>query len=279
MTAPEVRRVRLDRLNLQYRELGDGPPVLLVHGWPTSSFLWRNVMPAIARHRRVIAVDLPGFGGSDKPLDASYGFEFFTGVLDAFLAAIGVDGKLAIVVHDLGGPVGLYWAAQNAERIERVAILNTVVYPEVSLAATAFFAACRTPGIRWAMTSQLGLAANLRLGVGDARRLPPDATEGVCAPFRDPDARRALALAGQGLSPPQLAAGAEWLQRTKIPVRVIVGAKDWLLPDIATTVARLRRDVPHAEVTVLDDCGHFLQEERPEEIGELLATFLGPNVS
>lgn len=62
-----LNEVQVGDLTLAYRELGSGPPVLLLHGWPTSSFLWRNVMPPIARANRVIALDLPGFGGSSKP--------------------------------------------------------------------------------------------------------------------------------------------------------------------------------------------------------------------
>jgi haloalkane dehalogenase len=129
MSKIERASVEVDGMTLAYLsaggDIGAGAPVLLLHGWPTSSFLWRNVMPAIAAHRRVIALDLPGFGGSSKPLGASYSFRFFQRALDGFLAALKID-KIALVVHDLGGPVGLYWASQNPERLERLAILNTI---------------------------------------------------------------------------------------------------------------------------------------------------------
>jgi haloalkane dehalogenase len=266
--------VQAGGLKLHYRAAGAGLPVLLVHGWPTSSFLWRNVMPAIAQHRRVIAVDLPGFGGSDKPVDADYGFGFFTRALDGFVDALGLGERLGLVVHDLGGPVGLYWASQRPERIERLALLNTLAYPELSLAVRAFILACRTPGVRWALTSQPMLVRALRYGVTSSRRLREDAMEGFCAPFRDRAARVALARAGCGLEPHGFDTIAGWLPTVKVPVRIIIGARDRILPDIATTVRRLQRDMPHAEPTVLDDCGHFLQEERPEEIGEMLAAFL-----
>ena len=70
MTATTLDKVQVDGLTIAYRELGSGPPVLLLHGWPTSSFLWRDVMVPVAEHNRVVAVDLPGFGASDKPLGA-----------------------------------------------------------------------------------------------------------------------------------------------------------------------------------------------------------------
>src|SRR5690606_21031167 len=122
---------------LAYRESGEGPPVLLLHGWPTSSFLWRNIMPRISVNNRVIALDLPGFGASDKPTNVSYSFRYQERALEAFLDAMGIE-KVTLVGHDLGGPVGLYWASQHPERLARMAMLNTLIYPELSWAVIAF---------------------------------------------------------------------------------------------------------------------------------------------
>src|SRR3954470_17842916 len=116
--------VEVDGLALAYREQGAGPAVLLLHGWPTSSFLWRDVMPPIAERNRVIALDLPGFGASDKPGDVRYGFELFGKALDGFLAALDID-RTAIGVHDLGGPIGIHWAVHHPERVTKLALLNT----------------------------------------------------------------------------------------------------------------------------------------------------------
>ena len=95
--------VEVDGLELAYRDQGSGPPVLLLHGWPTSSFLWRNVIPPIAGANRVIAPDLPGFGASAKPLDASYSFHFFDRTLDGFLEALGID-ELGLPFTTSAGP-------------------------------------------------------------------------------------------------------------------------------------------------------------------------------
>ena len=111
-----LKTTEVGDLTLAYRELGSGPPVLLLHGWPTSSFLWRDVMPAIARANRVLALDLPGFGGSDKPAAASYDFAFFEDAIDGFLDSLGI-GEVAIAGHDLGGPVTAHWALGRAERV------------------------------------------------------------------------------------------------------------------------------------------------------------------
>ena len=260
-------------VRITHTELGDGPAVLLVHGWPTSSFLWREVMKPIARTHRAIAIDLPGFGGSDKPPDATYDFAFFEAAIDAKLAELGVE-ETAVAGHDIGGPIALHWALGNQERVTKLALLNTLVYPELSEAARQFVHACSTPGLREKITSDDVLAAGMKLGVADGDALGDDVIAGVTAPFQSDDDRLALANAGIGLDLDEVARMAQRLGELRVPLRVIYGEQDRILPDIAETVARLQRDVPHAEVTALPHCGHFLQEEDPEQVGELLAAFL-----
>jgi haloalkane dehalogenase len=268
----QVEKVDAAGLQLAYREQGSGPPVLLLHGWPTSSFLWRNVMPPIAERNRVIALDLPGFGASDKPPDAAYDFEFFSAALDGFLDAVDV-GELAIAVHDLGGPVGLHWALHRPERVTKIALLNTLVYPEFSEAVMMFIKACTEPELREQLTSPQGLEAAMKLGVADQSKVTDEVVTAVREPFQTEESRLALAAAGIGLPPEGFVEIARLLPSVEVPVRVIYGERDQILPDIAETMVRVKRDVPHAEVTSLPNCGHFLQEEEPEEIGAQLARF------
>ena len=258
---------------IHHTEAGSGPAVLLVHGWPTSSFLWRNVMPAIARTHRAIAIDLPGFGASPKPVDASYDFVFFEQAIDELLDRLGVE-QTAVAGHDIGGPIALHWALRNPGRVTKVALLNTLVYPELSEAAQQFVHACTTPGLREQLTSDEGLAAAMRLGVADPGRINDEVVAGVTRPFETDDDRLALAKAGVGLDLEEVARMERELPNLRVPLRVIYGEQDRILPDIADTVARLKRDLPHAEVTALPHCGHFLQEEDPRQVGELLAEFL-----
>ena len=269
-----TKTTQVDGLRLAYRELGEGPPVLLLHGWPTSSFLWRMIMEPIARANRVVALDLPGFGASDKPLGIRYGFDFFGRTLDGFLAHLGIE-RVGLAVHDLGGPIGLHWALEHPDRLTRLALLNTLVYPQVSEAAKEFVRACSTPGLREKITSPEGLEAILRDGLADPATLRPEVLAAVQEPFGTPEACRALADAGIGLSLKGFAQIARRLPSLRVPVRVVYGARDRVLPDVADTMARVKVDVPHAEVTVLAHCGHFLQEEAPAEVGELLARFFG----
>ncbi|MBI5514745.1 MAG: alpha/beta fold hydrolase [Deltaproteobacteria bacterium] len=274
MNTLEVRErdVSVGDLTIHYREAGEGPAVLLLHGWPTSSYLWREVLVPIARTHRVLAPDLPGFGASSKPRDRRYTFGFYRDALDGFLRAVGVD-DVGLVVHDLGGPVGLSWAVRQPSRVRRLALLNTLVFPRPSLALLAFLFACRAPLVRGRMISAEGLRFAMRLGMTRRERLTPEVLDAVQAPFRDPEDARSLLRAVNHLSPLELVVIARRLANLTMPVRVVYGARDRILPDVARTMAKVKRVLPQAQVTELPGVGHFLQEDAPEEVGALLAEF------
>ncbi|MDQ3733596.1 MAG: alpha/beta fold hydrolase [Actinomycetota bacterium] len=270
-------RVEVHGLSVAYRAMGTGAPVLLLHGWPTSSYLWRDVMAPIAEHNTVIAPDLPGFGRSSKPLDG-YEFEFFDQVLDGFLDALGIT-EVALAAHDLGGPIALHWALHRQDRLSRLALLNTVAYPEFHPSAIAFVRGLVTPSRRAAMTSPEGLEQLMRQGVANPAALGEEVISAVQAPFDSEPARLALAAAGVGLRASGFKEIARLLPTLQAPVRIVYGAQDRLLPDIAETVARLRIDLPQAEVTELPDAGHFIQEDAPAQVGMHLARFFAASAS
>jgi pimeloyl-ACP methyl ester carboxylesterase len=272
MTTTTLEKVQVDGRTIAYRELGSGPAVLLIHGWPTSSFLYRDVMPPIAEANRVVAIDLPGFGGSGKPTDVRYDFDFFDRTLDGFLAELDIE-DVAVAGHDLGGPIGLNWALGRPERLTSFALLNTLVYPDFDPSVIEFVTELATPGPREHRTSPEGLAEIMRLGVADETHVTDEMLAGVTDPFPTPESRRALAAAGIQLSPERFAELAKELPSLKAPVRIVYGEQDRILPNVADTMARIAKDIPQAEVTVLPDCGHFLQEDDPQQVGELLARF------
>jgi pimeloyl-ACP methyl ester carboxylesterase len=273
MTVTALDSVEVGGRTLTYREAGEGPAVLLLHGWPTSSFLWRDVMPAIARERRVLALDLPGFGGSDKPTDVTYTYRFYTDAVGGFLDAVGAD-DVALGVHDLGGPVGVRFALDNPDRVRAVALTNTLLYPEdTTEMLTNFVEGLRTPGLRERFTSAEGLEAALRLGTNDESSASAETIAGMVEPFGSDEDRLALAKAGVELEDDVTEALARELPGLRMPVRVVYGTGDRILESIGDTVARIQRDLPQAEVTALDGLGHYLQEDDPERVGELLAEF------
>lgn len=127
-----VRHVDVEGLRMAYRELGDGDPIVLLHGNPTSSYLWRNVQPSLARYGRTIAIDLLGMGESDKVArggDASYSFTEHRRYLAATLQALGVTEGVVLIGHDWGACLTFDWAAQHSDAVRGVAFTETMVRP------------------------------------------------------------------------------------------------------------------------------------------------------
>ncbi|MPZ54534.1 MAG: hypothetical protein GEU79_17710 [Acidimicrobiia bacterium] len=131
----------------------------------------------------------------------------------------------------------------------------------------------RTPTERNKATGSDGLARVMQLGVVDEATITDEVLAAVWDPFDSPDSRLALAKAGSELEPSGFAEIAAALPSLASPVRVIYGEQDRLLPDVADTFRRLKRDLPSANVTSVPEAGHFLPEEQPEPVGQLLATF------
>ncbi len=265
--------VDVNGMRLHYLDGGDGDPVLMLHGWPTSSFLYRTVGSHVADGRRVLALDLPGFGQSDKPADGSYSFRFYSDAITGFLDALGV-ARTGLVVHDLGGPVGLWWMVHNQDRTSELVLLNTLIFPPPSLAVVAFVVATYIPGLRYLLASPWGLKTTMRLGTC-REDLPDDVVPAVQAPFVDVPARKVLLKAGHALHPGGMKTLAARLGEFTGPVRIVYGTRDRILPDVARTMKRAAEHLPQAVLTALDGCGHFLQEDRPDELGALLADFFG----
>jgi haloalkane dehalogenase len=270
-TSPQCT-LDVDGLTVAFVDEGDGPPLLLLHGWPTSSFLYRHITPVLAQHHRVVVPDLPGFGASSKPVDRTYSFELFASVLDALVERLGLD-DLGLVVHDLGGPIGVHWALHRPGRVSRLALLNTLLYPDFDPTVVEFVMTLADESRRQELVSEDGLREVLRVGVSDPDALSAEALSGVTAPFRTDEDRRALALAGIGLHPDGFSDIARLLPGLVIPVLGLYGSDDRILPDVAETFAHLRRDVSHAQIEALPGAGHFLQEEVSSAIAERLVSF------
>jgi pimeloyl-ACP methyl ester carboxylesterase len=203
----------------------------------------------------------------------TYGYDFYSGAVRGFLDALEID-DVALGLHDLGGPVGVRFALDNPDRVRAIALTNTLLYPEdMTEMLTQFVEGLQTPGVRERFTGPAGLEAALRLGTNSESSVTDEAIAGVVEPFASDADRLALAKAGAELDDEGTAALARELPGLRVPVRMVYGKQDRILESIGDTVERLQRDLPQAEVTALDGPGHFLQEDDPERVGELLGEF------
>lgn len=264
--------IQLENLKLHYLSIGAGESILMLHGWPTSSYLWRNVMPELSKNNQVIALDLPGFGQSDKVLEDSFSFNYYDRIIDSFLEKLEIS-KVHLVVHDLGGPVGLYWATKHPEKIKSLVLLNTLVYPEMSWAVKLFMLMTFMPVVKKWLWSSSGIVWAMRLGVYNKSKLTKDILYNYHIPFSNQEKRKVLLKTVQRLSPKGFITIAQKLQEFNIPVRLIYGENDKILPDVAKTMERVKKDLPQAEIFSIAKCGHFLHEDEPERLSELLVEF------
>jgi pimeloyl-ACP methyl ester carboxylesterase len=266
---------------LHVAELGSGPPVLLLHGWPQHWWAWRSLMPLLAGRHRVLALDLRGFGWSEAT-PRGYRKEELAADVVGVLDALGID-RVNLVGHDWGGVIGFLACLDHTDRVERFVPMNTGhVWPTLSLKGV--------PKTLAAVTYQ-GLLASPLLGprinasprivakVVDAITKQTDAVvpqyaEHFAPRFADPARARA---ASQVYRTFQLYEYPRWV-RGRYRDRRLTTPTMWLhgLDDPFFTPGMLKDIVRHADdvrIAYLPDCGHFPAEEQPELVAEHLLAF------
>ncbi|MEK9690269.1 MAG: haloalkane dehalogenase [Burkholderiaceae bacterium] len=282
----QVSKIQVLGKTIAYREMGAGDPIVLLHGNPTSSYLWRDVMPALAPLGRVIAPDLIGHGDSDK-LPASEGddrYSFATSYryLDGLLQALGITEKVTLVIHDWGSALGFHWAQKHPDAVRGIAYMEAVVMPlptwdDWPEKARGIFQGFRSPkGEDLILNRNLFIEAVLPSSI--MRPLTDEEMATYRAPFADaPDRQvmlnwpREIPIAGE---PPHMVAlvqsYADWLAQSTIP-------KLFINADPGSILVGAQRDFcrtwpNQTEVTVKGL--HFVQEDSGADIGRAVALWL-----
>ena len=165
-------RVTINGLQMAYKKQGQGRPLVLVHGWPTSSYIWRAIIKPLSEHFTVYAPDLIGFGDSDSPEAADYSAQFHSEYLGAFCDTVGLK-KFSLVVHDIGGPSGLLWALSHPERIDRLLLLSTITTNHLSFYDRLLIKALNIPGLREILISLTLSTPGLRAQTGRKGKMSP----------------------------------------------------------------------------------------------------------
>lgn len=263
--------VRVGGMTIFYREAGAGEPILLLHGNPNSSYLWRRLIPRLARFGRAVAPDHYGFGQSDKPADADYSVPGYVRYLEEFTAALGLD-RLHVVVHDFGGPFGLGFAIRHPQRILSLVIMNTIIYADYEWHPLAKI--WRTPGEgeRWmAGWTRERFIEGRRKSLAHPENLTPADLDAYYEPIADPAMRAAVLRLYRNTTPSDHPEWEEGLRRLNVPALIIWGRQDPYIP--VETAGRFHRDLPGSSLFILDDASHFVQEDQPEEVARLIEAF------
>ena len=278
------QRVVVRDLTMAYEEVGTGAPVVFLHGNPTSSFLWRNVIPHLSDSYRCIAPDLVGMGDSDKLPDSGpgrYTFVEHREYLDAFLDAMDLGGAVTLVVHDWGSGLGFDWANRNRGRVVGIAYMEAIVQP---VSWDAWPEAAR--GIFQAMRSVAGEKLVLEKNIFVERILPNaiirDLTSDEMAVYRSPylepgESRRPTLTWPRQIpidgDPDDVTAIVEaygaWMADNDLPKLFINADPGSILTGRPREFCRTWQN--QTEVTVSGR--HFIQEDSPEEIGLAIAAW------
>ncbi len=276
------KTVNIAGRHMAYSEMGEGDPIVFLHGNPTSSYLWRNVMPHLADQGRCIAPDLIGMGDSDK-LEPSgperYTFREHRNFLDAFLETIGVRENVTLVIHDWGSALGFDWANRHRNAVEGIAYMEGIVRPltwdEWNPSARRIFEGFRSDkGEEMILDKNLFVEAVLPGSI--LRKLTPEEMEVYRRPFRTPgeDRRptltwpRQIPLDGEPAFVVDVVQSyADWLSTTDIPKLFVNADPGAILIGAQREFCRTWKN--QTEVTVKGN--HFLQEDSPHEIGEAIA--------
>jgi pimeloyl-ACP methyl ester carboxylesterase len=276
------RTITVESLDIFYREAGpaDAPSIVLLHGFPSSSHMFRDLIPLLADRFHLVAPDYPGFGYSAAPApdQFAYTFDRLAGVIECFLAAQGLT-RYSLYLQDYGGPVGLRLATRHPEGVEALIVQNANAYVEgISAAFDPLkpFWAHRTPETEQAARALLARDTTIfqyTHGVRDRARVSPDAWT-VDQHFLDRPGNDAIQLALLQDYPANLALYAAWHAyfRERRPRTLIV----WGQHDPFFTVAgaqAYRRDLPEAELHLLDT-GHFALEEDHDAIAAHIRRFI-----
>jgi pimeloyl-ACP methyl ester carboxylesterase len=279
--AVTYRTVKIDGLDIFYREAGERskPTILLLHGFPTSSFMFRNLMPRLADKFHVIAPDYPGFGQSSAPAagEFSYTFDNLANVVDKFTVAVGLK-NFSLYVQDYGSPVGFRLALKNPQKVQALIVQNGNAYEEgltENAAPLKLFGPTRDPKIEAGLRAMMKLEGTKYQYVDGARevgKISPDAwTHDQALLDRPGNVEIQLALlADYASNVKAYPAWHEYLRKNQPPTLIVWGKNDPYFN--LKNIDGFQRDLKTVEVHVLDG-GHFALEEYTDEIAAYIRGF------
>ena len=274
----------INGLRYHYIDEGQGEPVLMVHGNPTWSFYYRQLIKKLAPHYRVICPDHIGCGLSDKPSAKDYGYRLENRVsdLEELIRQLGITDNLTLIVHDWGGFIGSVFALRHRDMLKRIVITNTAAFLKpagkalpLRLWLLRYLTPLAVPGILGA-----NLFCRAALIMAPHKRLAPDVKKGLIAPYNSWKNRIATLKFVQDIavreSDPSYSLGRyleENLHRLKgLPMLICWGKHDFVFDD--TYFNEWRRRFPEAETHYFDQAGHYLLEDEPEKVPALIDAFL-----
>lgn len=267
---------------MHYVDEGSGDPILFLHGNPTSSYLWRNIIPYLTTHGRAIALDLIGMGKSDKP-DLEYRFFDHARYVEAFIEKMGLK-NITFVIHDWGSALGFHYAMRHESNVKGLAFMEAIIMPVASWEMfpadfKKVFQAFRTPEIGWDMIVNKNMFVEELLPSGVVRKLSEAEMTHYREPFKEPSSRKPVwrwpnEIPIEGKPPDVVEAIGSFnakLQQSDLPKLLFTATPGAIMPP--PIVEWCQQNLKNLRLVNIGQGIHFLQEDNPHLIGSELANW------
>lgn len=278
----ESRFLEVQGANIHYIEKGAGDPILFLHGNPTSSYLWRNIIPHLTSVGRCIAIDLIGMGKSDKP-DMEYRFFDHVKYVEGFIEKMRLE-NITLVIHDWGSGLGFHYAMHHESNVKGIAFMEAIIMSVPSwdwfpAEMKGIFQAFRTPDIGWDMIVNKNIFIEQILPGGVVRKLTEDEMNYYRSPFVEPASRRPvwqwpneIPIGGE---PRDVAEAVDnysgKLQQSELPKLLFYATPGALLPQLV--VDWCQQNLKKLSSVNIGQGLHYLQEDNPHLIGSEIANW------
>lgn len=278
----ESRFLEVDGANIHYIEKGAGDPILFLHGNPTSSYLWRNIIPHLTSVGRCIAMDLIGMGKSDKP-DIEYRFFDHVKYVEGFIEKMRLE-NITLVIHDWGSGLGFHYAMHHESNVKGIAFMEAIIMSVPSwdwfpAEMKEIFQAFRTPDVGWDMIVNKNMFIEQILPGGVVRKLTEEEMNYYRSPFVDPASRRPIwqwpneiPIGGE---PRNVAEAVDnysgKLQQSELPKLLFYATPGALLPQLV--VDWCQQNLKNLSSVNIGQGLHYLQEDNPHLIGSEIANW------
>ncbi len=264
---------------------GSGDPILFVHGIPTWSYLWRDVMPGLEDRGRLIAVDLIGFGKSDKPNKGNT-LSVQVSYFESFVEAMGLD-RITLVLHDMGSYVGLHYAMENPERIKGIVFMESMLtldtWEGMAPESAEYMRAMRNYDFAYNATVVENQSIAMVIPYSTKRTLSPDEMAAYQEPFSTKEERESLVslwmdfpISGEPKESHQIQASyIQRLKRSRLPKLMLTISEP--LVGTKAQVEWVKEVVPETTIRSVGEGRHFMQEDQPEGISQAISEWMVEN--
>jgi haloalkane dehalogenase len=275
----ESKYVEIHGSKIHYIDEGSGDPILFLHGNPTSSYLWRNIIPYLVPHGRCIAPDLIGMGKSDKP-DLGYRFFDHSEYVEGFIDKLDLS-NITLVIHDWGSALGFHYAMRHESNIKGIAFMEALVKPmtwgDFPSGFKMGFKLMRSSGIGWLMISVLNMFVTRILPQAIVRELSAEEKDYYAAPYKTVQSRKPvrqwpceIPIEGKPADVYEVISSFnQRLQASELPKLLFSATPGGIIND--KTVEWCRQNLKNLKIVDIGEGIHFLQEDNPHLIGEELA--------